>query len=84
MGVTYRFSSSYTDQKGVVPTTGMTQLQTRLTGSAELAKRVTLTNTFAFVSSDITKAYRGSNGLYISALAWLSNCYKWNYSKRVY
>jgi TonB-linked SusC/RagA family outer membrane protein len=71
--VTYRFSSSYTDQKGVVPTTGMTQLQTRLTGSAELAKGVTLTNTFSLVSSDITKAYRGSNGLYVSSLAWPSN-----------
>ena len=71
--VTYRFSSSFTDQKGVLPTTGMTQLQTRLTGSAELAKGITLTNTFALVSSDITKAYRGSNGLYVSALAWPSN-----------
>ena len=71
--VTYRFSSSYTDQKGVVPSTGMTQLQTRLTGSAELAKGVTLTNTFALVSSDISKAYRGANGLYIASLAWPSN-----------
>ena len=71
--ITYRFSTSYTEQKGVVPTTGMTQLQTRLTGSAELAKGVTLTNTFALVSSDITKAYRGSNGLYVSALSWPSN-----------
>jgi TonB-linked SusC/RagA family outer membrane protein len=71
--ITYRFSSSYTDQKGVVPTTGMTQLQTRLTGSAEITKGVTLTNSLSLVSSDITKGLRGTNGFYLSMLSWPAN-----------
>lgn len=71
--ITYRFSAAYTDQSGVVPTTGMKQFQTKLTGSAEIAKGVTVTNSFALTNSDITKAYRGANGMYLSALGWPAN-----------
>jgi len=71
--IDYRFSSSYTDQKGVVPTTGLTQLQTRLTGSAEIAKGIKIINTLSLVSQDITKGYRGDNGFYLSALSWPAN-----------
>ncbi|MES2518371.1 MAG: SusC/RagA family TonB-linked outer membrane protein [Bacteroidota bacterium] len=71
--VSYRFSASYTDQKGVIPTTGKTQLQTRLTGSAQIAKGITITNSLSLVSQDITKGYRGGNGFYLSALAWPAN-----------
>jgi TonB-linked SusC/RagA family outer membrane protein len=71
--IDYRFSASYLDQKGVVPTTGMTQLQTRLSGSAEVAKGVRITNTFSLVSQDISKGYRGDNGFYLSALGWPAN-----------
>lgn len=71
--IDYRFSASYADQKGVIPTTGKTQLQTRLTGSAELAKGVKITNSLSLISQDITKGYRGGNGFYLSALAWPAN-----------
>jgi hypothetical protein len=71
--ITYRFSAAYTDQLGVVPTTGMKQFQTKLTGSAEIARGVTVTNSFALTNSDITKAYRGANGMYLSALGWPAN-----------
>ena len=71
--VTYRFSTSYTDSKGVVPTTGLTQLQTKLTGSAEVAKGVVITNSLSLTNTDITKGFRGGNGFYTSALAWPAN-----------
>jgi TonB-linked SusC/RagA family outer membrane protein len=71
--ISYRFSASYTDQKGVIPTTGMSMLQTRLTGSADIAKGVKITNTLALNSQDITKGYRGGNGFYLGALAWPAN-----------
>jgi TonB-linked SusC/RagA family outer membrane protein len=71
--VTYRFSTSYTDSKGVVPTTGLTQLQTKLTGSAEVAKGVVITNSLSLANTDITKGFRGGNGFYTSALAWPAN-----------
>ncbi|MBN8821100.1 MULTISPECIES: SusC/RagA family TonB-linked outer membrane protein [unclassified Spirosoma] len=70
---TYRLSTNYTNQTGVVPTTGYKRLSVRLTGTARLSPKLDVMTSLNYVNSQVTKAIRGNNGFLISLLAWPAN-----------
>ncbi|MBC7892445.1 MAG: SusC/RagA family TonB-linked outer membrane protein, partial [Sphingobacteriaceae bacterium] len=67
---TYRLSTSYTDQKGTVPTTGMKKLSARLTGTVKISPKLDVQTSFTYVNTQVTKALRSGNGFLIGLLGW--------------
>jgi TonB-linked SusC/RagA family outer membrane protein len=70
---TYRLSTNYTNQTGVVPTTGYKRLSVRLTGTARINPKLDVMTSFNYVNSQVTKAIRGNSGFLIGLLAWPAN-----------
>jgi len=70
---TYRLSTNYTNQSGVVPTTGYKRLSVRLTGTAKISPKLDVMTSFNYVNSQVTKAIRGNNGFLLGLLSWPAN-----------
>jgi ferric enterobactin receptor len=66
----YRFSLSYTDQKGVIPTTRFKRLTSRVGGNVRVSSKINLNGAITFSSSDNIKASKGTGGFLLSLLTW--------------
>ena len=69
-GMTYRFNNGYTNQSGVIPTSGFKRFSSRLTMSAKLSPKSTLITTINFINTTVDKVSKGVGGFYLAALAW--------------
>lgn len=67
---TYRFTASYYDNQGVVPTTGFKRYNFRLNSTYKLSNKLNATTSFSYVSSRTDKALKGTNGFLVSLLTW--------------
>lgn len=72
-GTSYRLSSSYTDQDGVIPSTGFNSLSFRLSGSSRLRKNLTVSSSFTYLTSTTDKATKGMGGYLLTVLNWPSD-----------
>ena len=68
--LTYRFSAGYLKQTGVVPTTSYERLSLRLTGSANIAKGLNLSSSWAYIPSTTHKSSKGQGGYYLNLINW--------------
>lgn len=66
---TYRFSTNYLNQDGVIPNTGYDKLAFRLTGSTRF-KALRITSTINYVNSTTDKATKGAGGYMLNLLTW--------------
>lgn len=66
---TYRFSTNYTDQEGIVPNTAFQKLAMRLTGSTKFGK-ARLSTSVNYVNSTTDKASKGAGGYVLTLLTW--------------
>lgn len=69
----YRFSTNYFTQDGVVPTSAYDKLSTRLTGRTLIGKKLEATTTFNYIYSANEKPERGASGYLMSVLTWPLN-----------
>ncbi len=67
---TYRLSTTYISDKGVVPTNKMEQMNIKLTGTAELTKTLRATTSFNYIGTNNVVPLRGAQGFLIGALAY--------------
>ena len=80
---TYRLSSSYTDQSGVIPTTGLQKITTRLTGKVQISPKLNVISSIAYTDNKIQKVNQGgttggsasgvSSGTLFGLLLWPVN-----------
>ncbi len=68
--LSYRMSANYNDAKGVVPNTGLTATNLRLSGSAKLLKNLEITSTLMFSNSDTRKPTGGDVGILTNLFRW--------------
>ncbi len=67
----FRVSAALTDNKGVVPTTGLKRYSVGTRGSTKLLnEKVTLDGALNLIRSENQKAPRGANGLFLNLLTW--------------
>lgn len=66
----YRFSSSYYDQTGVVPNTRLTRINLRLTNTTKINKWIDITPSIAYSNSINNKAMKGAGGYLLNLLLW--------------
>lgn len=67
---TYRLSTSYTNQTGVVPNTKFTRTSIRLTGSSKVSDRFEVTTSFNYIGTQNTKAGKGAGSTLLALLYW--------------
>jgi TonB-linked SusC/RagA family outer membrane protein len=65
---TYRFSTNYLDQSGVVPQTGFNRLTIRLGGTARVSSKVNVNTSFAYANSTTDKASKGAGSYLLNLL----------------
>jgi TonB-linked SusC/RagA family outer membrane protein len=70
---TYRLSTAYTNQTGVVPTTQFERLSVRLAGSSKLTKRLEATSSFNYIGTDNIKSGRGASSTLLTLFSWPQN-----------
>ena len=67
----YRISAGWTDNKGVIPTTGLQRYNLSTRGETKILQdKVTINGSINLVRSENQKAPRGANGLFLNILAW--------------
>jgi TonB-linked SusC/RagA family outer membrane protein len=66
----YRFSTSYYDQTGVVPNTRLQRVNLRLTNSTKINKWIDITPSIAYSNSINNKAMKGAGGYLLNLLLW--------------
>ena len=71
--VRYRFSTTYTNQGGVVPTTKYERLSMMLKGDADISPKLDISTSIQFLKSLNVKPIRSDGGFYIGLLAWPAN-----------
>lgn len=67
---TYRASGSYYNQEGTIPNTGNQKINTRITINSKVSKKLEFTSSFAYYYQFNRKAFRGTDGYYLSLLRW--------------
>ena len=67
---TYRLSTSYTNQSGVVPNTKFTRTSIRLTGSSKVSDKFEVTTSFNYVGTQNVKAGKGAGSTLLALLYW--------------
>lgn len=72
-GTTYRFSTSYTGQDGVIPGTDYTNLSFRLSTSSRLKKNLGINTSFTYLTSETGKASKGMGSYFLTLLNWPSD-----------
>jgi TonB-dependent SusC/RagA subfamily outer membrane receptor len=71
--VRYRFSTTYTNQGGIVPTTSYERLSMMLKGDADISPKLDISTSFQFLKSQNIKPIRSDGGFYIGLLSWPAN-----------
>lgn len=71
--VRYRFSTTYTNQGGIVPTTKYERLSIMLKGDADISSKLDISTSIQFLKSLNVKPIRSDGGFYIGLLAWPAN-----------
>jgi TonB-linked SusC/RagA family outer membrane protein len=71
--VTYRWSNSFQDYKGVIPGNSLQNFSSRLVGSVQLSPKVRTETNFAYINSVNDKVFRGANGVLLNLLSWPAN-----------
>jgi ferric enterobactin receptor len=67
---TYRFTASYNNQEGIVPSTGFQRYNFRLNNTYRISPKINITSSFSYINSRTDKASKGSGGFLISLLSW--------------
>lgn len=67
---TYRLSTSYTGQDGVIPGTDFTNLSLRLSASTKLKKNLSINSSFTYLTSETGKASKGMGSYFLTLLNW--------------
>ena len=75
----YRFSSSYYDQTGVVPNTRLQRINLRLTNTTKINKWIDITPSIAYSNSTNNKALKGAGGYLLNLFLWPSTDNAQNY-----
>jgi TonB-linked SusC/RagA family outer membrane protein len=70
--VSYRLSTSYTDQDGFVPTNEFNRLSIRLNSTAKISKKFEANTTLNYINTSSTVPFRGQNGYLLGLLQWPS------------
>ncbi|MEZ4903819.1 MAG: SusC/RagA family TonB-linked outer membrane protein [Spirosomataceae bacterium] len=70
--VTFRWSNSFTDQNGTIPTSAYRTFSSRLTATAKITPKLEAITSFNFVNTQITKPVRSEFGFLIGLLTWPS------------
>jgi TonB-linked SusC/RagA family outer membrane protein len=70
---TYRLSTSYLTQTGVVPTTKYDRINVTLSGTSKISEKFTSEATIAYSYANNVKASRGSGGYLLGLLTWPAN-----------
>ncbi len=70
---TYRLSTSYTDQSGIIPTTGLQKLTTKLTGRVQISPQLEAISSISYTDNKIQKALQGPSGSLFDLLLWPAN-----------
>lgn len=68
--VNYRLSSSYLNQKGVVPNTGLEKLTFRFTGSAKISPKLNISSSWFYANSINNKRPKGLGSFYPNLITW--------------
>ncbi len=68
--VSYRFSTSYTDQDGVVPTNEFTRYIIRASSRAQIRSNLTADISYNFTNTILSAPLRGAQGFMISLYNW--------------
>lgn len=66
----YRFSSNFTDQTGIVPNTDYRKFSFRLTGGTKLGNKAKLTSSITYVNNKTNKASKGAGSYLLTLLTW--------------
>lgn len=67
---TYRLSTTYLSDKGVVPTNKMDQINIKLTGVADITPKLKSTTSLNYIGTNTVSPLRGAQGFLIGALAF--------------
>ncbi|RPD38199.1 SusC/RagA family TonB-linked outer membrane protein [Chitinophaga barathri] len=67
---TFRMSSSYLDQKGVVPNTSFSRGTVRLSGSAKVSPVFDMNGSFTYTNSTTDKGSKGAGSYFLTLLTW--------------
>lgn len=67
---TFRFSTGYTKQEGVIPTSKFERLSLRISGSSKINKQLTVSATANYVNSKTDKVSKGTGSYFLTLLAW--------------
>lgn len=67
---TYRLSTTYVSDKGVVPTNKMDQINVKLTGVATLTPKLKTTTSFTYIGTNTDTPLRGAQGFLIGMMAY--------------
>ncbi|AQG80820.1 SusC/RagA family TonB-linked outer membrane protein [Spirosoma montaniterrae] len=67
---TYRLSTAYTDQTGVIPVTQFKRLSVRLTGSTKISDKLEATGTLNYINTNNIKAGKGNGSTLLGLLFW--------------
>ncbi len=66
----FRFSASYTDQNGVVPTNNYTKYNFRLSNTTHIGKILDITPSISYIQSTNDKPFRGIGGYLTDLYVW--------------
>lgn len=66
----YRFSASYFNNQGVVPTTNFSRYNFTLRTAFKLSPKLNVNNSVSYISTSTIKASKGVNGFLLSLLTW--------------
>jgi len=66
----YRFTGTYSDQSGVIPNTNYKRINTRLTVSSRITKKLDINATGSYANNFNKKAFRGAGGYMLNLLLW--------------
>jgi TonB-linked SusC/RagA family outer membrane protein len=67
---TFRFSTGYTKQDGVIPTSAFERLSFRLSGSSKLTPKLNISSTANYVNSVTDKVSKGLGSYFLTLLSW--------------
>jgi TonB-linked SusC/RagA family outer membrane protein len=70
---TFRFTTSYYNQDGVIPNTNLKRWNFKLTNTTRIGKYIDITPSIAYTNSSNQKALKGAGGYLLNLYLWPSN-----------
>jgi ferric enterobactin receptor len=67
---TYRLSTNYINQSGIIPNTGFNKLSVKLNGSVKIASNANLSSSMTYTKTKTQKAPKGMGAFYLNLLTW--------------